>query len=215
MADQIFDIEITDQKLFAALDKIEKKLVETGEVGADSAKEIAQAFDFARGFVEGFTEEIEAAAAQVKDQAKTVQDAKKQNDAWGKSVKDLIGHFVIGGQSLSQWAQQIQGFAGIVKSGTAATEGMSKSMRIFSIALKATGIGLIVAAFAALIGYFSRFQSGLDKVNRVVASAGAVFDRLITGLTNFGSAITKVFQGDFSGALDSAKQGLSDFRFRF
>lgn len=210
MADQIWDIEVSDQKFFEALDKIEKKLVETGEVGADSAKEIAQAFEFARGFVEGFTEEIEAAAAEVQQQAKVVQAAKKENDAWSKSVKDLIGNFVIGGQSLSQWAQQIRGFAGIVKSGTAATEGMSKSMRIFSIALKATGIGLIVAAFAALIGYFTRFQSGMDKVNRVLASAGAIFDRLITGLTNFGSAISKVFQGDFSGALDSAKQGLSD-----
>lgn len=210
MAEETFRLTIDDAGAFKALDDLEKKLVETGETGEDAAKGIGEAFDFARGFVEGMTEELQTASKQIADQQQTIQKTKKENDAWGKSVKDLIGNFNVGGQSLAQWAQQVRGFAGVVQSGAVATEGASKAMRIFSTVLKATGIGLIISAVAALIGYFTRFQSGVDKVNRVLAATGAVFDRLITGLTNFGSAIVKVFQGDFSGALDSAKQGLYD-----
>ena len=203
---EIFD----DAKIFESLDKLEKKLVETGASGEEAAKGVSDAFKEVREFIEGFIEGLADASKEIEDSRKATEQARKENATWAKSVKDLIGNFQIGGQSLSQWAQQIRGFAGIVRDGSLATEGASKSMRIFSTALKATGIGLIIAAVASLIGYFTRFQSGVDKVNQVLAATSAVFDKMIGGFKNFGSAIVKVFQGDFSGALDAAKQGVED-----
>lgn len=203
---EIFD----DAKIFESLDRLEKQLIETGDAGSDSAKEISRAFDEAREFITGFSEGLADAAKEVDATRKATEQARKENATWAKSVKDLIGNFQIGGQSLSQWAQQVKGFAGIVRDGSLATDGASKSMRIFSTALRATGIGLVIAAVASLIGYFTRFQSGVDAVNRVLSATTAVFDKMISGFSNFGSAIIKVFQGDFSGAISAAKQGVTD-----
>ncbi len=105
------------------------------------------------------------------------------------------------GGKIQSVTQSLQGFSGVfsimkneVKTGTdqirnsaTATEGMTTAqkalsiatgigtgaMRIFTVALAATGIGLIIAAVALLIGYFKTFDPLVDKLEQGFAALGA------------------------------------------
>lgn len=105
------------------------------------------------------------------------------------------------GGKIQSVTQSLQGFSGVfsimkneVKTGTdqirnsaTATEGMTTAqkalsiatgvgtgaMRIFTVALAATGIGLIIAAVALLIGYFKTFDPLVDKLEQGFAAMGA------------------------------------------
>lgn len=124
-------------------------------------------------------------------------------------------------QSVTQSLQSFSGVFGImkneVKSGTdqirnsaVATEGMTTAqkalaiatgigtgaMRIFTVALAATGIGLIIAAVALLIGYFKTFDPIVDKLEQGFAALGAA---------------VRVVQQAFAGLFDSTEDSSKSF----
>ena len=133
------------------------------------------------------------------------------NQKWTDSIKQTISGQVIAGKSLGEWGEQAKGFISSLNLGAKATGVASAALRVFSTVLKATGIGLLITAVASALAYFTRFQAGIDKVSQVLSGLSAGVNVLIDRLVLFGSAIAKVFSGDFSGAakdVESAFTGM-------
>lgn len=103
---------------------------------------------------------------------------------------------------------QVKTGAGEIRNSAVATEGMSAAqkglavatsigtgaMRIFSAALAATGIGLIIIAVGLLIGYFKTFDPLVDKLEQGFAALGAAV-----------RVVQQALAGLFSSTEDSSK----------
>jgi len=77
-------------------------------------------------------------------------------------------------------------------------------------AIAATGIGLLVIAFASLVSFFTKTQKGVDLLDQAMAGLGAAVDVVVDRISKFGSSIMKFFSGDFSGALEGITETFSD-----
>ena len=209
MADQIFKADFDDSEILAKLDKIEKKLTDTGNASTDAAKEMSTAFASAEKSISDFGDTLEQTNKSVSDQAKQTQAAQRVNQSWLQSIRQTIAGQQIGGKSLAEWGQQAKDFAQKIQLGAKATEGATVATRIFATALKATGIGLIIGAIGALIAYFTRFQGGIDRVSQGLAIFNGVVNTVLTRAVALGAAIGKVFSGDFTGAAEDAKAAIS------
>ena len=207
--DEIFKAEFNDSEILASLNRIEKQLVETGQAGTDAGNMVAESFSDAEKQINGFGDAIEKTSKSTAEQAKQVNAAQKANQNWLASIKQTIAGIQIGGKSLGEWGEQAKNFAERIKEGTAATQGMTIAQRVFNGVLKASGIGLLVGVFATLIGYFTKFQGGMDKISQVTASFGAVINTVLTRAVALGGAVIKLFSGDFSGAAADAKAAIS------
>ena len=108
----------------------------------------------------------------------------------------------------------ISGFKGMITSIKGAVTGL-KTMKG---ALIATGIGAFVVVVGSLISAFTSTEEGSNKVNKILGQIGVVFGNLKdlaaefgNGLLSLGDAISKVFAGDFAGAIDSVGEAFSGF----
>lgn len=118
--------------------------------------------------------------------------------------------------------------------------GLTLGVKALGASLKASGIGLIIAAFAKMRELLLQNQAAVDIVNTAWNALGMVMtdvgdailnfdetiisigdtiknivlDRVqatIKGITGLGSAIMKFFEGDFVGAVATGEQALNDF----
>jgi len=89
--------------------------------------------------------------------------------------------------------------------------GMTKS----ALAFIATPIGAILATLATVIGLVSEALKHndelADKFANVWTGITTVFGEVIKRIGLLGEAIVKVFEGDFSGAMDTAKAAVTGF----
>lgn len=69
------------------------------------------------------------------------------------------------------------------------------ALKLFRIALAATGVGLLVLALGSLIAYFTQTQEGINKVNMVLTPLKELFGELKGAVQEFGAAIAKLFSG--------------------
>jgi len=84
---------------------------------------------------------------------------------------------------------------------TVATAAATNATKIFKVALASTGIGAIVLIVVALIGYLSKFDPIMDKVEQAFAAVGAVVTRVTGIVVNFFSNLKSV--GDFLSKIGS------------
>ncbi len=127
-----------------------------------------------------------------------------------------------------------QGFDALKKTG----ESSAKGIKAIGSSIKAAGIGVFLIALQTMQDLFMQNQKVVDIVNTAFESLALVFNDvfgLLTGgvdsikkvgeafdkffgkpietavasFQKFGSAFSKIFGGDFSGALDDAKEGFS------
>ena len=111
----------------------------------------------------------------------------------------------------------------ITKAVTLVTTGWAKAQAALNVIMSLNPIGLVVAAVAALVAVIVICWNKFDKFRAVVKTTwdtvkgfgsilkDYVVERIksvISGLGAMGGAIAKLFKGDFSGALDTAKQGI-------
>lgn len=203
--DEIFQAKFDDSEIIAALDRVEKQLGEVEKAGNEAGQALAESMHEGETAVQSLAQTLDKGTSEVMKQAQATNQAQRANRAWLDSIRQTILGQQIAGKTLGEWVNQAREFAQRISAGARATEGATLVTRIFSTALKATGIGLVIAAVAALIGYFTRFQSGIDKVNQVLSATGAVISTLIDRAAKFGSAVLKLFSGDFAGAANDAK----------
>ena len=217
MADNIFKetFSIDDTDILKGLDDVEQALIKIQKEADSLATEFTTAFkdanDGAKGLASTLGQAAEQEAAIRSKQASDLARVTSANQKWTDSIKQTISGQVIAGKSLGEWGEQAKGFISSLNLGAKATGVASAALRVFSTVLKATGIGLLITAVASALAYFTRFQAGIDKVSQVLSGLSAGVNVLIDRLVLFGSAIAKVFSGDFSGAakdVESAFTGM-------
>ena len=143
-------------------------------------------------------------------------------------LKNVIPHIsnlipVIGGLAAAVAAYNtVQMISNGILKGLTITEGIHY-MWLLNAAMSANPIGLVVAAIAALVAglilawkKFDGFRAAVKATWDTIKGFGEilknfVIDRiqgLLTGIGKIGEAIGKLFKGDFSGAWESAKEGV-------
>lgn len=213
MEQEVFRYTIDDAEAMAKLDKLEKQVVSIGK-SVDTVGETAeQSFKQAADAADNFSASMDAAATDTAKQAKSVEQARAANQVWLAAIRQTIAGQQVAGRSLGEWGEQARAFSQRITEGAKATGGATTAFRIFNGVLKASGIGLLIGLVASVIAYFTKFQSGIDKVSQVMAGLNAVVNVLIERFLKVGTAIAKVFQGDFAGAaadVTAAVSGLGD-----
>lgn len=94
---------------------------------------------------------------------------------------------------LTQVKAGLIGQAAAMKAADAATGNTSKALRVFKLALIATGIGAVVVVLGALITYLSSTQAGIDKVTSVTRPLQAIFSSLVGVAQTVGESMFNAF----------------------
>lgn len=155
-------------------------------------------------------ESYDKASRAEKKYEKGLDDLEKKSDqAITKNremVKQQAADYKVLGVSINDIKGKIAQWTTIQRTATGAIGGSSKALKIFKAALISTGIGAIVVALGSLVALLAKTQKGLDFVSKVMAGLGELVATVIDSLSSLGSAIVKVFKGDFAGALDDVKE---------
>lgn len=89
------------------------------------------------------------------------------------------------------------------------TTGFTKVLKLLQIAIVSTGIGALIIALGSLVSYFMKTQKGVEQASKIMSSLGAVVNVLVDRLSKLGSALVKLFTGNFLGAASDAKEAFS------
>lgn len=167
------------------------KLVQDGyNTVGESLKAFGNNFTSAGTTAQNATTTINESAEGIKNVATSANEASVEVEAVGGSG-EKAGKGLLGGFNL-------------------ATNGT----KLLKAGLASIGIGLIISAVVALIGYFTKFQSGIDKLKQALAGVTGFFESIISGIVAIGTAIatldfTKAGEGLAnlgSNAVDSANK---------
>lgn len=193
----------------------------------EAANKFVQMIDMAaaesKDFGDAFQKALDTGSDGLKALAKDVQDftkkqqasavaAKKQEEAQRKlkdSIKGTIRELQIGGKSIGEWADGLRGAAAGLKTTTVAIGGTNKALKAFKIALAATGVGLILVALGSLVALLSKSQKAIDFVNATFARLTSAVNVIVDRLVIFGEGVVKLFQGEFSEAVDKFRGSVS------
>lgn len=129
-------------------------------------------------------------------------------DKANNAVKDLG---TAGEESIGLLDNVTGGWASSLVKARAGIGSLIAGLNLTKVALIATGIGAFVVAIGSLVAYFTQTKEGAKALEVAVQGLGAVFNVLIERAGKFGSAIVKLFKGDFKGAVDDATAAVSGF----
>lgn len=152
--------------------------------------------------------------AKTKDAKKNIKDVADEVKQTNKAATQLTNSFdkATGGLiSKSQGAvSSIRNLGnGLKLTGSTGV----KAFKALKIAIASTGIGLLLVAFGSLITFFTETQRGADKIKQAFAGVRAAVSAITDRISGLGESLTKLFTGDWRGALDGAKdafKGLGD-----
>jgi hypothetical protein len=130
---------------------------------------------------------------QLKSLEKATGDTRRNVGNYSEGMKEAITQ-----SGLFSRQQQILATAQNVV--TAATGGAVKGLKLFRLALIATGVGAFVLLIAGLVKAFLSTQRGMDALNKVLQPLSFAFQRLIGIFQDVATALADL---DFGKALDS------------
>lgn len=185
----------------------------------------------------------------IKENASAYEQQKINIGNYTQSIKDALGNVSLFGVNLSSLQstmapltnlfatakEQLGGYVSQIKNSAAGTEGMSAAQKgltiatnvatgatkIFTMALAATGIGLIIAAVVLLIGYFKTFDPVIDKIEQAFAAFGAVIRtvqkfivELFSSFENLGKFLKDPIGalGDLTGKMKEAAKAAAELK---
>lgn len=142
----------------------------------------------------GLTNGLDKASKKTAQFKKGTQEATKSIGASFSSLGGLLGDSV--NTQLGTLGQSIQGGIGAFRAMIPAINGVK-------VALISSGIGGIVVAlgtaFAALSSYLTGTVEGSQKLNVIMGYLKGTFNAIIQRVNLLGSALIKLFEGDFKG----------------
>ena len=154
-----------------------------------------------RAAVTALNDKLDANNKYIKDNVSGYEKQKIGIGDYKTAITSALNETGLFGGKVQSVTQSLSGFSGIfsamkgvikdsvlqIQNSASATEGMTLAqkalsiatsigtgaMRIFSLALAATGIGLVIGAVVLLIGYFKTFDPLIDKLEQGFAAMGA------------------------------------------
>lgn len=167
--------------------KIRNELNLKTEDGAKAADLINKKLDENNSFIKENVSSLEKQKINVGNYKESITDALNETGFFSGALGDLrkvLGSVsgVFGllkkdfGESfgmITNATKGTEGLSGAQKGLAVATNIGTGAMRIFTLALAATGIGLIIAAIVLLIGYFKTLDPVVDKIEQGIAGVGA------------------------------------------
>lgn len=152
--------------------------------------------------------------AKTDDAQKEIKKVSQEVQATNKATTELSSAFdQATGGIISKTKGAIGTIQNLGKGFLLAGSNAVKMGNLVKVALTSTGIGALLVAFGSLLTFFTQTQRGADKVKQAFAGIQAAVSAVVDRVSNLGEAFTKLFSGDFSGALETAKQsfkGLGD-----
>ena len=145
----------------------------------------SSAFDAVGLGSDTFVQGMQAASKAVQSFSVWVGGGEKENPA----VTLSDGMELAGKQS----AETAKGVEQLGNVSTVATNKGVSGFRALRVALISTGIGALLVLVGSLIAYFTKFQSGMDKLRVAGAALGAMFDVLVNSLASVGETIVNAF----------------------
>ena len=115
------------------------------------------------------------------------------------------------GKAVSNIKDDFAAFKGNILKGNKATGKSIKSLKGLRLALIQTGIGAIVVALGLLLALMSKWQPVIDLATKAMTILGTVINELVERAGKLGTAIVKLFKGDFKGAAEEATKAVDNF----
>lgn len=220
-------VNSSGKNLFAPLEKSLEDLNSEVAKGIDKAKDMKAAKDADAKATSDLSKKIKDASKEINifgfDIAASTDEIKSKVIAVKSlivSIYQAIPSYKQIGQAVRNAYQQIReftfkGFISGVKQSIAGIPSFISGLGgVRSVLISITKIPIvllisaIVAGLAALVTAFTRSQGNADKFRQVLAGVSAVVDVVLDRISKIGEVVIKVFQGDFKGAANEAKQAL-------
>jgi len=134
--------------------------------------------------------EADEANKNTKEVKDNVEDVGQSVEKTNESTKDLA----------KQGSKNFSRLGGAAKKSNKAVRGVGKGFKVLGGAMKAAGIGLIVAVVAKLTQAFSQNQAIMDGVNKVFSTINIVFQEVTTAITNAFESTSKA-NGGFASTI--------------
>lgn len=147
-------------------------------------------------------------AEQAEKQLDKLADATKDANDAGDEYTETLGGLA---KEVEIFGVSINGMVGAFKNSIGAIKNSVKSLNALKIAVASTGIPLLVIALGSLVAWLTKSQQGMNFLNDAMAVVGATVDEIIGVFTKFGSALVKLFKGDFKGAFNDASKAMDGF----
>lgn len=136
--------------------------------------------------------EVEAKTGQANKSLEKVKTTTKETS---NAAADAASQFTVMGVSIAGLKNSFAKVIPIAK-------GLFTSIKA---GLIATGLGAFIVAIGSLVSYFTNTKEGAEKLQVAFKAVGAAIDVVRDRISKIGSAIVKVFKGDFKGAAEDAK----------
>mgnify|MGYP005990334753 FL=1 len=182
------------------LRKYEKQLADT------SGKELSR-----RKALNDKIKETKARLDEEKAGLKAVtKDRQRANDELKEATENTADYSGV----ISILDSQTGGAISKIQGMTQTIGGATKGFKLMRAAIIATGIGALVIAITSVATAFTNSEEGQNKFAKLMQQIGVITGNVTDILGNFGSAIIKVFSGDFKGAAESINEvteGIKNF----
>jgi hypothetical protein len=189
----------------AEADKLAKKKLELTE----TLKDLESQTGDNRRNVGNYTESMKEAIGQSTLLGRAQEVINKAMSIGAPVVNLLKNNLKDATDGYKKGKAEAQAYSGTQKAVAIATNLSSTALKLFKVALIATGIGAFVVLLGSLVAMFTRTQKGIDLVNTVLAALSAGFDVVIDRASKFGGAIMKLFSGDIKGGLADMKSSFA------
>ena len=200
---------LTVEKLAAENKKLsdERKTLNINtKEGADRIKEINDKINKNNDIIVANSDKLKQNKMNVGNYTDSVKDALKQTGIWGGETSKVFDTIKSGWSKIKDFGSSIGNFfKGAAEGGNIAKTAISG----IGTAIKSTGIGLLLTAFASLVSYFTKSVEGSKALKEAFAAVGAVTDTLIGTLTKTGKLLvdisTVIFTGNWNELGDDLK----------
>ena len=160
---------------------------------------------------------------------KSLEKVKKNISDTNKEVKDSINKFGIFGVTVGDVKNKFRELKGIAKNSLSVIKqqgqqaalglrlmfggkmkmGARALFKTIKVGIASTGIGLLVVAIGSLVTYLTQTKKGAELLEVAFKTVGAAISVITDRISSVGSAIIKVFKGDFKGAAEDAKKAVT------
>lgn len=187
---------------------LEKALAATGKLdkATQDLKDMQQkAFTEGAADAKNMANALQDTAAEMADLETATKDTAKSGSTFKSIITENLRGLSLFGRNLGDVVDGLKAKQVALRGVVSGLGGASGALRVFKVALAATGIGAVLLALTGLVALFTKTQAGANKVSQALAGIGAAVDVIIARAAKLGEGVLKIFSGDFSGAAEDAK----------